>query len=179
MKLISKEFFRNEEDKLIIDELVATVELDNKQYKIILDNQSNYSQKKYSFGTSEYSNDDVNQDIIEQFENSDFYYELCKFAKSEAISRDNDNEEEIEKILEQNYYIYKKDKCYYNNIRMIIYKNKEEEEFVLKVKDIKDHTESYYKISQSDFENDIQEVDLKEYYEFDSRNQINDASDIS
>ena len=76
-------------------------------------------------------------------------------------------------MLENDYYIYKKDNCYYNSIRMIIYKHKEEEEFILKVENIKNSTESYYEISQSDFDNDSEEVDLKEYYEFDCRNQIN------
>lgn len=180
MKLISKEFVIDIVDNVNIYKLIATIEVNNKQYDITIDNNSNYSQDKYQFSTSEYENDDVDADILEQFENSNFYSELCDFAESQAIASDNDDEDDIIDKIDDNYKIYKEDDCYYNNYKLTIFKHKSEDDFILRVEKIEKNAleQSFYEISRDDFDEDSDEVNLKEFYEYDCRNQINCSSQI-
>lgn len=169
MKLIKKEFSREE-----IDTLIVTIELNNKHYDIILDNQSNYSEEKYQFSTSEYHNDDIDEDIIEQFENSNFYKELCVFARREAEELDDELENDIINEIDKNYYIYKEDNHYYNNYKFTIFKKKDGDDFVLRVQSVRNFylEQSFYEIYQNDFDDDEEEVVLNEFYEYDFRNEF-------
>lgn len=174
MKLISKEFSRETYRQLNIDQLLVTVELDNKQYCITIDNEDNHSQEQYSFSTSKYHNDDIDSNILEQFENSDFYNELCEFAESEAIDCDDKLEDEIEKELESNFYEYKADRNYYNSKKLTIFKHNEKSEFVLRVEDVSNHfyQQSFYRIDCDDFEEEDNEVSLRDWYDYDCTNEI-------
>ena len=69
MKIIKKEFEREfVSNEIFVDTLTVTVEVDNKQHNIVIDNQINFSQEKYQFSTSEYMNDDVDADILLWFD---------------------------------------------------------------------------------------------------------------
>ena len=185
MKIIKKEFEREfVSNEIIVDTLTVTVEVDNKQHNIVIDNQSNFSQEKYQFKTSEYMNDDIDADILEQFENSDFYNELCDFAESEAIARDDEQESDIIDEINENFEIHKKDNNFYNNNHLTIFKNKQENslvDFILRVKRIVNNSleQSFYEISASDFDQDEDEVNLNESYDYDCNNQIHYSHQIN
>ena len=181
MKIIKKEFNREfVNNEIIIDTLTVTVEVNNKQHNIVIDNQSNFSQEKYQFSTSEYCNDDVDADILEQFENSDFYNELCDFAENEAIARDDEQESDIIDEINENFEIHKKDNNFYNNFKLTIFKHKNDDDFILRVEQIENNSleHSFYKISASDFDEDEDEVYLKEFYDYDCDNQIHYSHQI-
>lgn len=182
MKIIKKEFEREfVNNEIILDTLTVTVEVDNKQHIIVIDNQSNFSQEKYQFSTSEYHNDDVNADILEQFENSDFYDELCDFAESEAIDCDDEQESDIIDKINENFEIHKKDNNFYNNFKLTIFKHKNDDDFILRVEQIENNSleQSFYEISASDFDEDEDEVYLKEFYDYDCDNQIHYSHQIN
>lgn len=185
MKIIKKEFEREfVTDSIILDTLTVTIEVDNKQHIIVIDNQSNFSQEKYQFSTSEYCNDDVDADILEQFENSDFYSELCEFAESEAIACDDKQESDIIAEINENFEIHKKDNNFNNNIHLTIFKNRQENslvDYVLRVKRIVNNSleQSFYEISASDFDQDEDEVNLNESYDYDCNNQIHYSHQIN
>ena len=185
MKIIKKEFEREfVSNEIFVDTLTVTVEVDDKQHNIVIDNQSNFSQEKYQFSTSEYHNDDVNADILEQFENSDFYDELCDFAESEAIDCDDEQESDIIDKINENFEIHKKDNNFYNNNHLTIFKNKQENslvDFILRVKRYVNNSleQSFYEISASDFDEDEDEVYLKEFYDYDCNNQIHYSHQIN
>lgn len=170
IKIIKKEFDRDEIDTT----LTVTIEVDDKQHVIILDNESNYTQEKYDFAISEYCNDDVDQDILELFEESDHYAELCTFAENEAIALDEKNEELIEKEINENYEVFKQDNHFCNNRKLTIFKKKNDNDFILRVEEIKNNCfeQSFYEIYQSDFVQDSDEVELDENYDYDHRNII-------
>jgi hypothetical protein len=176
IKIIKKEFDRDEIDaNLNNDTLTVTIEVDNKQHVIILDNNSNYTQKKYDFAISEYCNDDVDQDILELFEESDHYAKMCDYAENEAIALDDENEELIEKEIEENYEIFKQDNHFYNNRKLTIFKKKDDDDdFILQVEKIENNCfeQYFFDIYQSDFDQDSDEVELDESYEYDHRNRI-------
>jgi transcription elongation factor Elf1 len=171
IKIIDKEFDRDE----IETTLTVTIEVDNKQHVIILDNNSNYTQKKYDFAISEYCNDDVDQDILELFEESDHYAKMCDYAENEAIALDDENEELIEKEIEENYEIFKQDNHFYNNRKLTIFKKKDDDDdFILRVEEIENNycEQYFFDIYQSDFDQDSDEVVLEESYKYDHRNKI-------
>jgi hypothetical protein len=175
IKIIDKEFDRDEiNTNLNNDTLTVTIEVDDKQHIIILDNNSNYTQKKYDFAISEYCNDDVDQDILELFEESDHYAEMCTFAKNSAIALDEKNEELIEKEINENYKVLKQDNHFFNNRKFTIFKKKDDHDFILRVEEIKNNCfeQFFYEIYQSDFVQDSDEVVLNESYEYDHRNRI-------
>lgn len=181
MKIISKDFEINSIENNNFYKLIVTVEVDDKQHYITLDNESNYSEYKYQFSVSEYENDDVDADILEQFRNSDFYSELCDFAESEAISCDDKQESDIVDKIDENFEIHKKDNNFYNNFKLTIFKHKNDDDFILRVEQIVNNSleQSFYEISQSDFDEDEDEVYLKEFYDYDCNNQIHDSHQIN
>ena len=169
MKLLSKDFDFETFDNFAISRLFCEVSYNDTIYKITISDNNCDAR----FKICEYENDDVDCDIIEIFENADFYDDLIEFAQDSRDEYLDNKLNDFENELTANYELEYEDNIYLCDYQKQIFKNKEDD-YILKIKHKSDNAKNeYYNISKDDFEisdNDDDDIiiDINEYFDFDS-----------
>lgn len=169
MKLINKDFDFETFDNFGISKLVCDVSYNDTNYTIIIsdNNCDGY------FRVCEYENDDVDDDVIELFENSDFYDDLIDYANQEQNEYLDNLLSDFENEFNSKYELEYKDNIYLCDFQKQIFKNKEND-YILKIQHIGDSSlDEYYQINNNDFEvgdNDDDNIiiEVNESFDFDN-----------
>ena len=172
IKIISKNFDCETFDDFTICKLICEVEIDKKLFSITI-SDNNYNER---FGICEYDNDDIDNAILELFENCNEFDDLIKFARDSKNKYLDELLNDFENEFNSKYKLEFKDNIYLNNYQKQIFKNKDND-YILKNNHISDSDEdAYYHISQHDFEiNDNDDniiIEINECFDFD-KYQIN------
>lgn len=174
IKIISKNFDCEIFDNFTICKLICEIQVSNDKLLSITISDNNCDAR---FRICEFENEDMDNDILELFENCDKFDDLVKFAQE---SKDNYIDKllsDFENEFNSKYKLEHKDNIYLNNYQKQIFKNKEDD-YILKINHISDNAkDEYYNISKDDFEiNDNDDdniiIEINESFDFD-KNQIN------
>lgn len=168
IKIISKDFDCEIFDNFTICKLICETQVNNQFYSVtISDNNCNAR-----FKICEFENEDINNEILELFENCNEFDSLIEFAQE---SKDNYLDKllvNFENEFNSKYELEYKDNVYLSDYQKQIFKNKEND-YILKIKHISDNNEDeYYNISKDDFEiNDNDDdniiIEINESFDFD------------
>ena len=169
MKLLSKEFDFETFDNFEISKLFCEVSHNDTIHTITI-SDNNWDAR---FRVCEYENDDVDCDIIEIFENADFYDDLIEFAQDSKDEYLDNLLSDFENKFNSEYELEYKNNIYLSDYQRQIFKNKKDD-YILKIKHISDkNKDKYYEISKNDFEisdndDDNIVIDINECFDFDN-----------
>lgn len=172
IKIISKDFNYETFETFTISTLICEIEIENQRHKITISNNNCQN----SFKICEYNNNDVDDDILELFENSDQFDELVEFAEKKESKLQDKFLNDFENEFNLKYNLVFKDNIFFNNYQKQIFKNKDND-YILKINHVSDNAKDvYYNISKDDFEisdnDDNIIIEIQEFFDFDN-NKIN------
>ena len=173
IKIISKDFDLENFENFTISTLICEIEIENQKHKITISNNNCQN----SFKICEYNNDDVDDDILELFENNDQFDELVEFAEKKESELQDKFLNDFENEFNLKYNLFFKDNIFFNDYQEQIFKNKDDD-YILKINHVSDNfKDNYYHISKNDFlindnfGNDVV-IEIQEFFDFDN-NKIN------